>query len=249
MWSSLKTPASALSAIAVALVLQTSPSTGTAQTPLSKPLVTLPTQTKGTHYIVTRPDLRKCMYPMCGGYFVKAVNQLRTRCSDGWMRLECHAVDLDAAALGLDETQAAVLQDRYGKGQAVVQGQLRQRLHEGGQLVPTLVASAAWLGQGGGKPVGAFYGLRDNGIRCITYPCPSIAERKLNTSITRAIAGLDLTQSGATQAQIEAGQQALFTPGGLLAAGVHTVITGPAGDGVQLLASEFYLPAGTPAKP
>ena len=41
---------------------------------------TTPTlQTREGYLIVTRLDTRKCAYPMCGGYFVKAVNQALTR--------------------------------------------------------------------------------------------------------------------------------------------------------------------------
>ena len=36
----------------------------------------------GTWYSVRR-DYRKCMAPMCGGYWVKAMNQRKTQCVDG----------------------------------------------------------------------------------------------------------------------------------------------------------------------
>ena len=35
------------------------------------------------YFIVTRRDIRRCISPICGGYFVKRVNQATTVCADG----------------------------------------------------------------------------------------------------------------------------------------------------------------------
>ena len=44
-----------------------------------------PLAAAGEYYSV-REDMRRCMSPLCGGYFVKRVNQSRTRCGNGrWM--------------------------------------------------------------------------------------------------------------------------------------------------------------------
>ena len=43
-------------------------------------------------YIATGVDLRKCAFPFCGGFFVKAVNQPLTQCADGTWQKTCHAV-------------------------------------------------------------------------------------------------------------------------------------------------------------
>lgn len=249
MSPSLKISRSALAAASVFAALCALPSAGMAQadTPLIAKQEALPIalpEAAGRYYIVTRPDLRKCAAPFCGGYFVKAVNQLLTTCVDGTKQRDCHVYKLDVLALGLDDQQLEALTKHYGAGKALIRGELNLvPLSDTARFSVTgLVASEAWLGQGKGKPVGSFYQVKDNGVRCITYPCPSYDERKLNTRETRAIAGIDLTPSGATQDQIDAGLQALSAPGGLLAAGIHTVITGPAGKGKQLVASEFYLP-------
>lgn len=249
MSPSLKISRATLAAASLFAALCALPSAGMAQA--DKPVladqealpIALP-ETTGQYYIVTRRDLRKCVAPGCGGYYVKAVNQLLTTCVDGTKQRDCHAYKLDVFALGLSDQQLEALTKQYGSGKALIRGELNLvPLSETARFSVTgLVASEAWLGQGLGKPVGSFYNVKDNGVRCITYPCPSLTEKKLNTRETRAIAGLDLTPSGATQDQIDAGTQALYGPGGLLAAGIHTVITGPAGRGKQLVVSEFYLP-------
>src|SRR5687767_8167105 len=46
-------------------------------------------------YFLVRQDVRRCISPLCGGYFVKRVNQSRTRCANGrWMR-ECYVGEIE----------------------------------------------------------------------------------------------------------------------------------------------------------
>src|SRR5262249_46546639 len=42
-----------------------------------------------------RHDLRKCASPRCGGFFVKLVNQSRTRCADNRLQSECYVANID----------------------------------------------------------------------------------------------------------------------------------------------------------
>src|SRR5262245_23537318 len=52
-------------------------------------------------FIVTHLDQRDCLSPVCGGYFVQAVNLRHTRCADGNVAAECHAFRLDFAPSGI----------------------------------------------------------------------------------------------------------------------------------------------------
>ena len=42
-----------------------------------------------------RRDLRKCASPRCGGYFVKLVNDARTRCADNRWGSECYVASIE----------------------------------------------------------------------------------------------------------------------------------------------------------
>ena len=196
-----------------------------------------------TYYIVTRQDLRKCMYPLCGGYFVKRVNRVLTRCADGSWQKDCHMVDLDLSALGVGDQQASdYVNGVFGPGLGLVRGKLVKN-----GMADTLVASEAWVGAAGTQPTGDFYRVTDSGILCITYPCPSIHEAKLNSSLERNVHDVDLYASGAKMDLVFDGYSAIYGKGALVA-GDHAKIKGPAGSGKQLVASEFYLPleVGTP---
>jgi len=194
-----------------------------------------------TYYIVTRADYRKCMYPMCGGYFVKRVNKGKTKCADGTKQAECHVAEIDLTALGLSDDEAATFEKTLAAGHGLVRGALSNV--DGGFAIPveTLTATDGWRGATTNEPAGKTWAVSSSGIVCITHPCPSLSEAKLNTSKTRLLHELDLAASGASQDDVTAGSNAVFDQG-ILVAGKHKKVTGPAGKGRKLVASQFYLP-------
>ena len=234
-----------LSLMGAACLLAT-PMFASAQDANGKPPVVV--ETRDSYLIVTRPDLRKCAYPMCGGYFVKSVNQTRTRCADGTLQAECHAVQLNARALGWTEEQRNAFNAQFAKGQALVRGVL-EPAPAGFYTADQLTITEAWSAQVKNKPMGAFYGVKSTGIVCITTPCPSLVASKLNVPSVPVNPSLDLTPSGADDKTLQAAYEALATKTGILASGVIVPmrVTGTL-DGKprrepSLIANQFYLPA------
>lgn len=205
-------------------------------------------QTRDSYLVVTRVDTRKCAYPQCGGYFVKAVNQARTRCADGSLQKECHAVQLNTNALGWSPEQRGAFEAGFAQGHALVRGVLAPA-PAGFYTADALTVTEAWQAQGlRNKPLGIYYNVKSTGIVCITAPCPSLAATKLNTTAPTLNPDLDLGFTGASDAQIQAGHAALDSTG-ILAAGAIVPVKYPALEGrpprkgSKLVASEFYLPA------
>jgi hypothetical protein len=197
--------------------------------------------------IVTHVDARKCMYPLCGGYFVKAVNQALTRCADGTMAKECHAVEIDSTALGWTPEQQASFESSFAKGYALVKGAITPQ-PRGQYTGEVLRLSQAWQGQALHKPLGTFYGVHSTGIVCIKAPCPSLETQALNSTAKPINPDLNLSTAGAPPASVDAALQALGTPEGILVAGAilpvrYSSLSGSGALGTRLLASEFYLPA------
>jgi len=197
-------------------------------------------------YIATGVDLRKCAFPFCGGFFVKAVNQPLTQCADGTWQKTCHAVVLNTEALGWTDEQRSAFADPFGRGQALVQGRLAAGEVQGIKT-PVLTVASAWQAQALSKPVGTFYAVKSTGIVCITTPCPSLAATRLNSKAAPTNPDLDLSRTGASDEQIQASGQALATTGiltaGTLVPSFSTDYTGKTRRGTRLIASEFYLPA------
>jgi hypothetical protein len=88
---------------------------------------------------------------------------------------------------------------------------------------------------------GTFFRVRDRGLRCIAAPCPTHHEAKLNDTLGRNVAGVDL--SGAQADETATGQafEAMTGPDGVLLSGTHSPVSGPAGRSHMIKANQFYL--------
>ena len=187
-------------------------------------------------FYTIRRDLRRCASPMCGGYFIKLANHSRTRCANGRYSSECYVASIEWN--GLPEPQ---------NNSGLVRGSLSTRGDRRGKY-GLLQAREVWLAANDKQPSGTFYRVRDRGIRCIAAPCETHHEAKLNTSVSRNIAGVDLSGVGPAEIAMADTNQAMTSPDGVLVAGDHTRVTGPAGRSQMLKATQFYLrakPGGT----
>jgi hypothetical protein len=191
------------------------------------------------HFIVTRRDLRKCAWPMCGGVYVKRVNSAQTRCADGTRAKECYVASVDYEGAGLSQDEGATFDNSFSAGQGIVHGAL-VTADNGYVTYASLNASEAFVARAGATPSGVFYAVTGTGIQCITYPCPTATSVKLNGSKTTTLAGVDLDASGAPAEALAEGYDAIFAQKGALVAGFNETVTGPAGKMPELVATEFY---------
>jgi hypothetical protein len=182
-----------------------------------------------------RRDLRKCASPRCGGYFVKLVNDTRTRCADNRWATECYVADIEWNGQAEPESDRALL-----RGTMRLQGNRNGRFG-------VLRVSEVWQAASANQPAGMFFRVRDRGIKCIAAPCPTHHEARLNSTQSREIAGVDLNSAGAPENLLSEATQAMTSRDGILISGNHTPVTGPAGRSVMLKATQFYLRAGKPA--
>jgi hypothetical protein len=189
-------------------------------------------------YYELRQDFRRCIYPLCGGVWVSRVNRAQTQCADGRNAPECYVAEVDLAALGLSEDEAAAVRGDISLGRAIIRGTIARRTI-GSYDSAALVASEAWTAPADFAPVGVFVRVTDSGIRCITYPCTTMHEEKLNSSLDAMIAGLDFTPSGASDEQVAAAFEGL-AESGLLVAGYRYYERGPAGRAAARTVTAFW---------
>lgn len=175
-----------------------------------------------------RRDLRRCASPRCGGFFVKQANQKRTRCADGRLQSECYVADIDWGG-----------QPEPDSGRALLRGNV-QRKGQFGEFRVTEV----WQAASANQPAGAFYRVRDRGLRCIAAPCATHHEATLNSTASRNIAGVDLSGAGAPENLVGDATQAMTSPDGILVSGNHSTVSGPAGRMQMLKVTQFYLRSG-----
>jgi hypothetical protein len=193
-----------------------------------------------TYWTIER-DYRKCMYPMCGGYWVERVNRAYTRCADGTWQEKCYVVDLDWTVVDLSDQQISDLESAVGT--LLLRGEFDEVYFDNLDFGPfhNLAVTEAWVAATEQAPQGQFVRLYDNGIRCVTTPCPSIDQAILNHSWSFAIHSFDLAPSGATEEQIDEGVEAIFSEGGLLAAGTNYWFFDNYDIATGFYASQFYL--------
>ena len=178
---------------------------------------------------VVRPDFRRCVSPLCGGYWVSSVNRAETVCPDRTAAAECYVAEVDFSGLGLPASQVETL---YAGGM-LIEGRLRRQRYPGFGRLGVLSASDAWRPANDAAPAsGTFFTVADNGIRCITTPCFSMDGTALNTGAVTTFTGFDLSSVSDDPALWEA-----FNDGGLRVAGVG----GPDGfGGTALVASQAW---------
>jgi hypothetical protein len=197
-----------------------------------EPSEAMPDQLSSTPtYHTVRPDLRRCASPRCGGYFVKRVN-LMTRCPNNRWEDECYVAEIDWRGQPQVEISGALLR-----------GDVVSKFYRGFGNLGAFRVSESWQAASNNEPIGTYYRVKDRGVRCITYPCPTHHEAKLNSILHANIAGVDLNGTGAKEDLISEASRAMTEPDGILVAGSHSPVTGPGGRSRQLKATQFYLRA------
>jgi len=167
-------------------------------------------------YYTVEPDTRRCVYPVCGGVWVSRVNRYYTKCADGSWQQSCYVADFDIDGLGLDDKQVGELRSST---QVLYRGTIEENVVGTHGNMGKFVASEAWQGLPDANPEGLFVKAGDNGIRCITTPCPSTSEAKLNSWRATDLEELDFDWTGASQELIDQATAAMFSEDKLIVAG------------------------------
>jgi hypothetical protein len=186
----------------------------------------------GSAYVTIRKDVRRCAAPMCGGYFVRRANNQRMKCSNQRNALDCYVAEIDWNGNAKVEPSRALLRGEIVDGVKSPAGKFdRLRVLE------------SWQGNGSKNATSEFYRVRDLRINCITHPCMTHHEARLNSTFERDIAGVELNNAGAADAIIQEAVQAMRSEEGIIVSGSHRRETGPAGTAESLVASQIYLRA------
>ena len=129
----------------------------------------LPVNVKDTDdYFIARQDMRRCAYPMCGGYFLDAVNYELMVCPDGSVDTECYVSDLDTP-VGIGVETGDLVHGWFGTHD--VGGSTWANFES--DFVYESTAEEPW-------DVGSHNLIFNTGILCVTTPCPSQALAHLN---------------------------------------------------------------------
>ena len=201
--------------------------------PETSSVATPPLAGSGEYFLV-RQDVRRCISPLCGGYFVKRVNHAWTRCANGRRMPECYVAEIDWRG-----------QPEINPGKALLRGDIVARRFPRFGNLGALRVTESWQSPSDKSVTDTFYRVRDRGVRCITHPCLSHSATRLGFAVTTNIAGADLSGADASGELLSEGAAAMTEPDGVIVAGYFAPVTGPGGRAQTLKATRFYLPAGT----
>jgi hypothetical protein len=189
----------------------------------------------GAPYYSLRRDFRRCAFPLCGGYFVRRVNQSSTRCADGGFKNECYVAEIAWSGQRELEPDAG--------HPVVVRGTIELK-NFASSVLGLLRVSESWQAFGGsGSLSGAVYLVHARGIRCPASPCLTHREEKLNSTLAANIAGVDLSAVASTPAELNKAVAAIASADGALVVGTHSTVTGPAGTAMTLHATLLFVRA------
>ena len=192
-------------------------------------------------YYTVRRDFRQCAFPSCGGFFIKQNNLKATPCLDGVFRDECYVSEIDWSSLKLGTDELEKVKNEH-VSRIIVRGPIVPVEFPGLGEFGELKVKEAFIAATDAPAKGAFVGLKDNGIVCITTPCFSTDRFVLNKPSSSQVSSIDLSQTGATPKQIEAAQKEILGKG-LIAVGRTKVVDDldPTKRDVKFVANQFYI--------
>lgn len=127
-----------------------------------------------TYYSV-RHDYRRCVAPLCGGYWVK--------------RLNSNSDEKYVAELAPTKSSGLTQEDLTSF--EIVRGYINQKSFDGFGVMNVFAATEAWAaGSEGATVTGTFYRLTDKNFVCAKAPCFNIGEAKLNSSVRDSLSGI-----------------------------------------------------------
>ncbi|MBV8761549.1 MAG: hypothetical protein JO257_29915 [Deltaproteobacteria bacterium] len=175
-------------------------------------------------YFEISKDLRKCVSPICGGFYLARLNRSYTTCVDHVDRASCYVPALDWSESGVSDGlqqklyDAANIDATTSGVHAIVRGRFAPQQYAQGNL-GRFVVTEAWVEEGDAVSEGVFVRAKTNSIQCIAAPCPTITEKALDKSTSANIAAIDWSLAGLQDREIQSFNDALSTDGGVILAG------------------------------
>ncbi|MDO6421370.1 DUF6748 domain-containing protein [Saccharophagus degradans] len=195
-------------------------------------------------FFTATQDLRKCVSPLCGGIYVKAVNKRLTQCADGTRKPQCYIGTPNWEKLGFNPFAHAG--DTGPFTPILLKGEISALDTKPYGNLGEFTATAAYRPATNNPARGKFVALMNKGIFCITSPCFSTDEFILNTDKTRVISGFDLNPTGASGKDVDAAYNEYGNERPIIAAGYNKRVQELHGVGVSFIANQFYLPISGP---
>ena len=136
-------------------------------------------------YVGIRRDFRKCISPLCGGYWVHDLNRVNLS--------EVYVNSLDYSASGLSDVERGQVEG--GLEEVVLRGKLGPKEAQFGTR--PFIVSEAYRGMPGKQFDGEqFFKVKPVNIQCFRAPCPSLGATRVNYAAQTLFHGFDVAYVG-----------------------------------------------------
>ena len=159
------------------------------------PAAAIPELRAQVHYF-GRADMRLCPSPMCGGIWLRPVNGAKPACGAP-VGGECYVTGLSFGESRYGEATQRRLIELVASGGGLVSGHLTRADIDGFPELRALSVVRVWQPASSRKPRGLLWVLQDNGLRCVTQPCPSTRAGTVHTNRFADVSDVDLSSTGA----------------------------------------------------
>ncbi len=197
-----------------------------------------------SQYVKLRRDMRRCVSPLCGGYWASRVNQPTTRCADGTWQRECYVAEADWTALGLEDARLDEFVSRAASGAAVVRARIDATAYGTFGNLGKLIALEGFEAATDAAPTGTFYLAHGPTRVCVRAPCFSWDADKLNGTTTAQISDLRFSAvTGIPRDTLDLARTQLASAEGVIVAGrLETYsVRGTTTTGRALVPSQVYV--------
>jgi hypothetical protein len=173
---------------------------------------------------------------------VAGLNAAPIRCADGTWQESCRISEWDWTTISSDPAVQQRLYDAVGSQGGLVLADVEASHND--KRGDRCDVFGAWqkAGDPDAAPQGIFYRIKANGVRCVAAPCFAYTAVPINNAgpVTN-VSGVDFGPNAGKSA--DRAWSDIFERGGIVAAGSLQTVphAGPAGDGITLTASQFYL--------
>ncbi len=193
-------------------------------------------------FFTASPDARASSFDArCGGFFVARPNRSSTICGRGVSGERCYVDSIDWSGTAMPASVAKSYEDRLRAGETIIlKGNIAPDPADRGA---SLYVTEVWTpGSETGTLEGVAVLVKDNGIRCIQAPCPSLTELRANSNLFAQITDLDLAASGASESTLEVAYGQLYQAGVLVFGDRYYPTKGAKGRS----ANQFFIQAPVP---
>ena len=195
-----------------------------------------------------KPDLRKCAFPACGGWYLTPVNQYSLQLENTdeayqhslLLHNSIYVASINYKPLGLTPDQIQKLENIMRSGQALLRGSIGNPLNSTSPIAGRVfTAQNAWTSPNKNDAVGPYLKVSSSGIVCITTPCPYFKAELINSLFTTNFDELVFDKAGLDREQ-EAVAWKTVASDGLVITGVKYESQGQTGPGTGISATKVF---------